>query len=192
MPQSTGAPIDRAPEAVSFESARVSFPMKVRDSFFARVTRSLRAELPPELARFTARPMFNLIKIAFDNERVHYEVAFDIDRRLLEIALHFEDGPVSTAAYLHLLDRQIVELKHQLGHQVELERWTTSWGRLYEIWPLTSLDREVADQVATRLVTYITVLQPLVEAAGIAPERSVEPPSTERGPWRQRAKRPAG
>jgi hypothetical protein len=186
-PSSPGA----TSEPVSFESARLSFPMKVRDSFFARVTSSLRAGLPPELARFKARPMFNLMKVAYANERVHYEVAFDIERRLLEIALHFEDGPVSTSAYLHLLDRQIVEIKHELGHEVELERWTATWGRLYEIWQLTTLDRDVADRVAERLAAYITLLQPLIEEAGIAPERSAEQGATGHGSWRKRTKRPA-
>jgi hypothetical protein len=166
---------------------KLTFSMKTRDAFFARVTTQLRSQLPAEYASFTARPMFNLMKIAFDNERVHYEVAFDNVRRSLEIALHFEDGPVSTVAYLRYMDQRIVELKHVMGHEIELERWTLTWGRIYEIWPLESLDRPVADRVATRLTTYITTLQPLVLASGIAPERSAQP-AQPRGHWKRTAR----
>ena len=59
---------------------------------------------------------------------------------MIEVGLHFEDGPVSTAAYLAYFDAHIVERKHELGPELELERWTPSWGRIYELVPLTRLD----------------------------------------------------
>jgi hypothetical protein len=98
--------------------------------------------------------------------------------------LHFEDGPVSTAAYLAFFDARIVELKHELGPEVELERWTASWGHLYELTPLTRLDRDLVDQIVERLASFISVLQPMVVAAAIAPERAAAP-SEPRGPWRK-------
>src|SRR5262249_15218653 len=100
----------------------------------------------------------------------------------LEIGLHFEDGPASTLAYLDHFGHQIVELKHLLGSEIELERWTVSWGRIYELWPLESLSRTTADQTAARLATYVTTLQPRLLAASVAPERSANP--TPHGPWR--------
>ncbi len=103
---------------------------------------------------------------------------------VIEIGLHFEDGPLSTAAYLAHFDRHIVELKHALGPQVELERWTSSWGHLYELAPLTRLDAAAVERTAARLAAIIMALQPLVETAGVAPEHSavaVEPG----GPWRK-------
>lgn len=154
---------------------RLSFSVAQRYAFFGRVVERTRQYLPPELAAFSARPAFHLVKLAYGNERIHYEVAVDNSRRLLEIALHFEDGPISTLAYLRWFDPQIVELKDLLGPEIELERWTMSWGRLYELWPLESLARPVADRVAVRLGTYITTLQPRVEEAGITPERSAQP-----------------
>lgn len=154
------------------EPAKLVFSVRTRDAFFDRIVTQLRTSLPAELRRFQARPMFLLMKIAFDNERVHYEVAIDNARRTLEIALHFEDGPASTLRYLALFDKQIVELKHLLGHEVDLERWTQSWGRLYELRPLTTLDRGVANEVAERLDLYIRTLQPMLDAAAIPPERS--------------------
>jgi len=154
-----------------------------RRDFFDETVERLRPLLPPDLAGF--RPKVNplLLKLDYGNERVHYEVAPDTSRGHLEVGLHFEDGPVSTAAYLAWFDRHIVELKHQLGADVELERWTASWGRFYELHPLGRLDGVVARRVATRLAAFVVALQPLVEAAGVAPERSAAA-AEQRGPWR--------
>jgi hypothetical protein len=157
------------------EEHRLVFSVRERNAFFARVTEHLRKTLPNELSGYTARPMFNLMKVAYQNEKVHYEIAIDNSRRSLEIALHFEDGPVSTAAYLAFFDRHIVELKDLLGQEIELERWTVSWGRIYELWPLTTLGRPVVDQAAARLADYIKILQPRLDAAAVRAERSAQP-----------------
>ena len=155
-----------------------------RRDFFADVIDQLRLLLPTDLTNFAHRATMNLVKVYYGNERIHYEAWTDGARGTIEIGLHFEDGPLSTAAYLTHFDHHIVELKHTLGPQLELERWTTSWGHLYELAPLTTLTAATVDHTARRLAALITTLQPLVEAAGIAAERSVQ--STEpRGPWRK-------
>jgi hypothetical protein len=154
-----------------------------RREFFTRVVDRLHQELPEERARFQHRLSTSLLKVYYANERIHFEVWTNGPRGLLEIGLHFEDGPLSTAAYLAFFDSHIIELKHDLGSQLELERWTSSWGHLYEVSPLTKLDRVAADRVARRLAHLIIALQPLIEAAGVPPERSVLP-AEPRGPWR--------
>ena len=150
---------------------RPVFSMPARRAFFDRIVTQLRRSLPEELAPFQSRAMFQILKISYDNDRIHYEVGVDNGRRQLEIALHFEDGPASTMAYLAHFDRHILELKHRLGPEIELERWTVSWGRIYDTWPLATLDRAIADRAASRMVDLITVLQPLVVAAEIPAER---------------------
>lgn len=181
--------IDDKSAQVDAASGKLSFSVATRNAFFTRVSDQLAKKLPEAHSEFSARPMFNLMKVAYANERVHYEVAIDLNHHTLEIALHFEDGPISTLGYLMYLDKRIVELKHELGHEIELERWTASWGRLYELWPLEKIDRPVADRVAARLSEYIITLQPLVEASGIAPERSGQPPDPRRDRW-HRSSRP--
>jgi hypothetical protein len=166
-------------------TGKLSFSVATRNAFFNRVSSQLAKRVPEQHREFTARPMFNLMKVAYANERVHYEVAIDLNHQVLEIALHFEDGPISTLAYLTYLDRRIVELKHDLGHEIELERWTASWGRVYELWPLEKIDQPVADRVAARLADYVVTLQPLIESSGIAPERSVQPATAMRDRWRR-------
>lgn len=178
--------VEDAGAVATAEPSRLSFSVASRNAFFKRIGEQLARRLPSELAGFTARPYFNIMKVSYANERVHYEVAFDIHRRTMEIALHFEDGPISTLAYLSYFDQRILELKHTLGHQIELERWTVSWGRIYEIWPFDDLDTTTAERVAVRLAEYIAILQPLVEACGIAPERSAQPAGPPRDRWRRK------
>ena len=55
------------------------------------------------------------------------------------------------AAYLAFFDARILEIKHVLGAQCELERWTTSWGHLFESLPLPRLDRDFASYRTTPL-----------------------------------------
>jgi hypothetical protein len=159
-----------------------------RRDFFAAVVADARANLPSELARFQHRVNSMLLKLDYGNDRIHYEVWADGARGRVEIGLHFEDGPASTMAYLAFFDQRIVEIKHLLGPQIELERWTTSWGHLFESEQLGRLDRRFAESVARRLTAQIAILQPMVEEAAIPPsQREVTP--GERGPWRRRAKR---
>jgi hypothetical protein len=154
-----------------------------RRDFLAEVVDRLRAELPNEFASFHEKRNQHLLKVYYGNEKVHYEVWFINQPRLIEIGLHFEDGPASTAAYLTYFDQYVVELKHELGPEMELERWTQSWGHVYELIPRMPLSERYAAQIGTRLAKYVSILQPLVEAAGIDAERSAQPAVTGR-PWR--------
>jgi hypothetical protein len=158
-----------------------------RREFFAAIVSEVRTALPQELAAFRHRANSMLLKIDYGNDRIHYEVWADGARSRVEIGLHFEDGPASTAAYLAYFDARIVEIKHQLGPQVELERWTASWGHLFESVPLGRLDRGFVKTVAGRMVVHIQTLQPMVEEAAIpAGQRDYEP--GDRGRWRRRAR----
>jgi hypothetical protein len=157
-----------------------------RGQFFDRVTKSVRSELPPPLSAFRHRSNSMLLKIDYGNERIHFEVWVDSLRDRIEIGLHFEDGPLSTVAYLAFFDSRIVEIKHHLGARFELERWTPSWGHLFESVPLAPLEPTFADLTARRLAAQIALLQPMVEEAAIpAGERTFQPAARRR--WARRA-----
>ena len=128
-----------------------------------------------------------LLKLDYGHDRIHYEVWADATRGRLEIGLHFEDGQASTAAYLAYFDARIVEIKHLLGPETELERWTASWGHLFASEPLGRLDRNFAQSVARRLAAQIAVLQPMVEEAAI-PLELRDQAQVKRGRWQRRAK----
>jgi hypothetical protein len=172
---------------VTFAGRQAASSLTRRD-FFAAVVAELRPVLPPELAGFRHRANTMLLKIDYGYERIHYEVWTDGQRNRVEIGLHFEDGPVSTAAYLAFFDARILEIKHVLGPQCELERWTTSWGHLFESMPLPRLDRGFAETVTNRLSRQITLLQPMVEEAGIPSEVRDRQAGAHRR-WRTRASR---
>jgi hypothetical protein len=158
-----------------------------RRQFFAAVVDDLRPALPPSLGNFRHRSNSMLLKIDYGNERIHFEVWTDGQRNRIEVGLHFEDGPASTAAYLAFFDARIIEIKHRLGAAIELERWTTSWGHLFESIPLPRLDRAFAASVSARLARQITLLQPMVEEAGI-PAEGRHPEDSPRRRWRKRAR----
>ncbi|HEY7035322.1 MAG TPA: hypothetical protein VH482_28545 [Thermomicrobiales bacterium] len=158
-----------------------------RRAFFDRVVTGVRRDVAPELNGFRANAYGHLLKIHYDNERVHFEVWPDSHRGRIEIGLHFEDGPVSTAAYLRYFDARIVELKHLLGTEVELERWTVSWGHFYYLVPLAPFDLAKANRVAKLLASLIDVLEPLVRQAAVPRERVDQPAERRRFYGRSRS-----
>jgi hypothetical protein len=145
-----------------------------RKRFFAGIVKHCRAKLPVELANFHHSGTFNLMKVWYDYGRIHFEVVIDQQIQRIEIGLHFEDGPASTIAYLNVLDARIVELKALLGFDVELERWTQSWGRIYVLLPLVPLTPDVISECAERLTQFIETLWPIIDESGVVHIRDDE------------------
>jgi hypothetical protein len=155
-------------------------PALTRRDFFGALVDATRQLLPSERQAFESRQTMNLLKVHYGaNYRVHYEVWINTEKGYVELGLHFEDGPASTARLLAHFDACILEIKHELGVEAELERWTQSWGHLYELAPLEPLSDLFAERLALRLVRYIAVLQPILDEAydlGLVP--STPHPST--------------
>jgi hypothetical protein len=144
-----------------------------RREFFTALTDAVRGKLDGELQAFHARHTMNLLKIHFgENYRIHFETWINTDTGFVELGLHFEDGPESTTRLLEYFDQFVVEIKHELGTHVELERWTKSWGHLYETHPIQPLTPAFVDELAGRMARMIEVLQPILDDAynaGLAP-----------------------
>lgn len=137
-----------------------------RRQFFGAVWDATQGELPPDFAEPRTRQTMNFLKVQFSaNYRIHYEAMISAQTGFLEVGLHFEDGPESTGRLLEFFDEHILEIKHELGPQCELERWTKSWGHLFEVMPLEPLTRAYANTVAERLSAYIVTLQPIMDEA---------------------------
>lgn len=130
------------------------------------VQNACRANLPAGMRRFESRQTMNLLKIHFNaNYRIHYEVMISAERGVIELGLHFEDGPESTSRLLELFDRHVIEIKHELGSAVELERWTPSWGHICDMRPTGPLTATFAAELGERLAEMIVVLQPILDDA---------------------------
>ncbi|MBA2452170.1 MAG: hypothetical protein H0V47_03300 [Chloroflexia bacterium] len=159
-----------------------------RREFFEDLTGAVRHGLSGEMQAFHSRHTMNLLKIHYGaNYRIHYEAWINTDTGFVELGLHFEDGPESTSRLLEHFDRRVVEIKHELGTHCELERWTKSWGHLYETHPIEPLNDAFIQKLAERLIRMIDVLQPILDEAydaGIAP--TTPRPSTFRQRFRGR------
>ncbi len=136
-----------------------------RREFFHDVAEATRQRLPADLRGFRASEARNLLKLYYGHPRLHFEVWANARDRHIEVGLHFEDGPESTERLIAFFDRHIVEIKHELGPRVDLERWTPSWGHLYELLPYQPLTDDLALVVAERLARMIALLQPLLAEA---------------------------
>lgn len=150
--------------AVPESSTRATTPADnlTRRDFFHDVAESLRQLLPEPWRDFHANATRNLLKVSYGSSRVHYEVWANARDRHIEVGLHFEDGPESTERLLRFLDAHIVEIKHELGASFELERWTNSWGHLFQLLPYQPLTDDLTRDVSLTLVKMITLLQPLL------------------------------
>ncbi|HYI13946.1 MAG TPA: hypothetical protein VEX37_01040 [Thermomicrobiales bacterium] len=144
-----------------------------RRDFFSHLLEAVRRSLPPERQEFEARQTMNLLKISYGaNYRIHFEAWINAERGYVELGLHFEDGPASTERLLRHFEASILELKDLLGPAIELERWTQSWGHIFELHPVEPLTPGFADRLAARLALQIVVLQPILDEAyelGYAP-----------------------
>lgn len=137
-----------------------------RREFFDEIVDAVQEQLPDGMKTFQNRQTMNLLKIHYGaNYRVHFEASFITEIGFIEVGLHFEDGPESTTRLLEYFDQHIVEIKHLLGQQCELERWTKSWGHLYEVHPIEPLTPTLARRLAGRLVLMIVTLQPILDDA---------------------------
>lgn len=136
-----------------------------RRDFFHDVAESLRQSLPDALRDFQIWTGSENFKLNYGRPRVHYEIWTNGRDRHIEVGLHFEDGPESTERLLRFFDVRIVEIKHELGPAIELERWTNSWGHLFRLIPYQPLTDDLTAEVSQELTRMICVLQPLLEEA---------------------------
>jgi hypothetical protein len=136
-----------------------------RREFFAAVRDRLRDRLPNRLAAFRDHTSHRQMQIYYQRPKLHYEIWTNGRDQHIEIGLHFEEGPDSTVELIRFFDRHILEIKHALGPEVELERWTNSWGRIFQLLPYQPLTENLAIEVADRTVNMVLVLQPLLDEA---------------------------
>jgi hypothetical protein len=106
---------------------------------------------------------------------VHREVWPDRQSGGVEVGPCFEDGPVSTAADPGYSDARIAELKHILGTEVELDRWSGSRGHLHYLVPPAPPDLSKPRQNVGLLTSMIAVLRPLVREASVPQKRYDQP-----------------
>lgn len=125
---------------------------------------STRKQLPKALRQFDARSFFSIVKLSYQNPKLHYEVWVRGQERLIEVGLHFEADKQMNDELLAYFAGRGVEIHAVLGPRVEIEQWTQSWSRVHEVVPYDSLNADLVDQLSVKLAKMITVLQPMLDA----------------------------
>lgn len=125
----------------------------------------LQLTLPRDLQGIRFQANHRQMKLYYRHYKLHYEIWTNGRDEHIEVGLHFENGPESTEALIRFFDQHIIEIKHELGPEIELERWTNSWGRIFLLLPYQPLTEALAVEVADRFREMISVLQPLLDEA---------------------------
>lgn len=136
-----------------------------RDRFLEAVPEAVRRALPPELRRFRVRKRWSLVQLSYGAPRLHYEIWLRTPADLIELGLHLEADATTNARVLEQIADHALEVRDALGPACDLEAWTSTWGRVHTVLPLTPLDDQRLETCAGWLARCIVTLQPLVEAA---------------------------
>lgn len=136
-----------------------------RDRFLEVRSEAVRRALPPELRRFQLRKRWSLIQLSYGLPRLHYEIWLRTTADLIELGLHLEADATTNARVLDQIADHALEVREALGPACDLEVWTSTWGRVHTVLPLTPLDDQRLETCVAWIARCIVTLQPLVEAA---------------------------
>jgi hypothetical protein len=131
--------------------------------FFRALPARLRTHLPKELRRFDVRLRNWMLQVYYADPNVHYEASAFSRLDVFEVALHFERrGRELNDALMQQFMPHVFEIKHELGSQIQFERWDKGWSKIYDTLPLAPYDDAYLERVAKRLAEIIACLQPLL------------------------------
>ncbi len=136
--------------------------MRIQE-FQITLVEKTRKQLPRALRNFEPRSFFSIVKLSYQNPRLHYEVWVRGQERLIEVGLHFESDKSTNDALIAYFNSRAIEVHAELGSRIEIEQWTNSWSRVHQVVPYETLTPELVDQLAELLAKMITVLQPMLE-----------------------------
>lgn len=132
--------------------------------FMSAVPDAVNRCLPTSLQLRRGRLWSFGVQLYDDDPRFHYEVA-RVPVRLgdrLELGLHFESRNATDNR--RLLDGfavRMIEIKAELGEDVEAEMWDRGWTKVYDTLPLETYSASYLLAVARRLAKMVTVLHPV-------------------------------
>lgn len=134
--------------------------------FMQRLPDALRPHLPEPLKHFKWRARSWLSQIYYHQADFHYEVWLLRDGQRVELGLHFESrNRLHNQHLLAAFGSRLIEIKAELGDQVEVEAWDKGWSKVYETIPRQELTPDYLERVARRLARIISVLEPMLQEA---------------------------
>jgi hypothetical protein len=138
------------------------FAMRIQQ-FQVSLVDKTRKRLPRTLRDFDVRSFFTIVKISYEQPRIHYEVWVRGKERLIEVGLHFEADKALNDRLYDYFNEHSLEVHAELGPRIEIEHWTNSWSRVHEVVPYESLDVPLVDTLSEKLAGMIAVLQPMLK-----------------------------
>jgi hypothetical protein len=157
--------------------------MQARE-FLRRIPAAVRSTLPAELAAFRTSAGFSLSQIWYGNRSLHYEAWIRSRLNVIELGLHFESDPLTNARLLAALQAERKIVQRALGAAARIEPWDKGWARVWEPIALGTLDEDLLNRVASRIASYVSVLEPIVRDALPADVAWNEPKTRRSGPGR--------
>ncbi len=133
--------------------------------FVKLVPQMARSQLPRHLQDFRVFLMPWLSQVYYDEKLLHYEVVKLPPRygeNRLEIGLHFESKDKTLNDLLLAgFDRHLFEIRAALGDDWWAEPWDRNWTKVYTAFHYQIMDEQLLEETAARLVSAITVMQPI-------------------------------
>lgn len=126
---------------------------------FRKIPALLRQELPPALHDFEWRASSSMAKAWYGNKTLHYEIWVRPSLKVVELGLHFECDPLTNARLGGAFRARSKQIVRALGRGTRIEEWDRGWSRVWEQFPLASLDE---DALARRFVAYVRALEPIL------------------------------
>ncbi len=146
--------------------SRTASPVIPRKVFMQQIPDQVRVLLPPFLQSLRWKARSHLVQMYYDDPAVHYEVWPIRKLDVVEVGLHMESRNRELNDFLlRALDPLMFEVRAQLGPDVELERWSKGWAKLYRLRPWPRFDRDAMRGMATDVAAMIRVVEPMVREA---------------------------
>ena len=104
----------------------------------------------------------HMVKLWSGNKQLHYECGIYLQRKVIELGLHFESDPMTNARLLGAFRGREKAIARRLP-TARIEEWDKGWARIWESIPLQPFDERFSMQVIKTLTRYVRVLEPILE-----------------------------
>jgi hypothetical protein len=103
-----------------------------------------------------------IVKLWFGNKDLHYECGVYLQRKVVELGLHFESDTFTNQLLLGAIRVRAKSIARKLP-AARIETWDKGWARVWEPIPLEKFDERYSAQLTKTLAKYVRVLEPILE-----------------------------
>jgi hypothetical protein len=103
-----------------------------------------------------------MVKLWFGNKDLHYECGVYLQRKVVELGLHFESDTFTNQLLLGAIRVRAKTIAKKLP-AARIETWDKGWARVWEPIPLEKFDERYSTQLTNTFAKYVRVLEPILE-----------------------------